>query len=114
MQTVTGDPNAFVHTATDFNSGGHLTVLEHPLVIGNPEAMVLVTHNSNPGGGIIGVDNDHPIAVSYSELWGSWVILNQDGAPMPLGASFNVLVLTEIFSDGFESGNTSAWSNTVP
>jgi len=53
------------------------------------------------------------IGVRYTGL--AWSIFNQDFAAMPLGASFNVSVVDPtLFSDGFESGDTSVWSSTVP
>ncbi len=55
--------DAFVHTATAANIAGHYTYIDHPLTNENPNAIVLVTQNWNPGGGS-GTYNDHPIGVS--------------------------------------------------
>ena len=60
----------------------------------NPHALVFVTHNWNPGGGLDGVYNDEEIGVWYSRNVGRWSIFNQDtGSDMPEGAVFNVLVI---------------------
>ena len=41
----------FVHTATATNTGFNYTLIDHPLTNNNPNAIVLVTQNYNPGGG---------------------------------------------------------------
>ncbi|MDA8020730.1 MAG: hypothetical protein MPN21_25100 [Thermoanaerobaculia bacterium] len=43
-------------------------------------------------------------------------VLNQSGAPGDLRANFDDLavIFDDIFEDGFETGNTSIWSATVP
>jgi len=106
------DAATFVHTATAGNISGTSTVFHHPVSDGNPDAIILVTQSWNPGGGG-GVYNDHQIGVAYTGA--EWSIFNQDGATMPVGASFNVTVEDPpFFSDGFESGDTSAWSGVVP
>ncbi len=106
------DAATFVHTATAGNISGTSTVFHHPVSDGNPDAIVLVTQSWNPGGGG-GVYNDHQIGVAYTGA--EWSIFNQDGATMPVGASFNVTVVDPpFFADGFETGDTSAWSATTP
>ena len=41
---------AFVHTAAADNIVAHWTVISHPELDGNPDAILLVTQNWNPGG----------------------------------------------------------------
>ncbi|MGD8633356.1 MAG: hypothetical protein PVF85_07285 [Anaerolineales bacterium] len=84
--------NVFVHTATPGNSLGNSTYLDHPLLNGQPAAKLLVTQNWNPGGGLSGTYNPHVIGVWYDNADEEWLIFNQDGASMPSGAAFNVLV----------------------
>jgi len=79
----------FVHVATAANISGAATSIDHPLINGNPNAVIIATPNWNPGGGL-GVYNDHPIAVVYFHP--SWLIANQDGSAMPIYAAFNVLI----------------------
>ncbi|WP_044276183.1 DUF7452 domain-containing protein [Caldilinea aerophila] len=79
----------FVHVATAANISGAATSIDHPLLNNDPNAVIIATPNWNPGGGS-GVYNDHPIAVGY--LSPKWLIVNQDIAPMPAYAAFNVLV----------------------
>jgi hypothetical protein len=89
----------FVHTTTIENTfgGGPFTYLDHPALNGNPNALVYVTHNRNPGGGSTGADIDQPLAVWYDgrAVYERWVISAQDFEhnDMPLDADFNVLVI---------------------
>ncbi len=78
----------FVHTATAANTSGNYTLIDHPLTNNDPNAIVLVTHN----GTSLGVGNDHPIGVLYSNLAKKWGVRNQDFAAMPIGAAFSVLI----------------------
>ena len=81
----------FVHTATAANTSGNHTYIDHPLTNNNPNAIVLVTPNWNPGG-VGNTYNNHPIGVYYSGGEQKWAVFNQDLASMPTGAAFNVLI----------------------
>jgi hypothetical protein len=87
----TAGTGVFVHTATAGNSGGDWTSIDNPLTNGNPNAIVFVTPNWNPGGTIGGTYDNHNIGVYYGG--GKWRIFNQDWAAVPVNAAFNVLVL---------------------
>ena len=78
-----------VHYAKLGNTVGNRTYLNNPLIVGEPDALLTVTQNWNPGGGR-GVYNDHPIDVLYEADIRKWAIYNRDGAPMPDGAAFNI------------------------
>ena len=84
----------FIHHATSENISRNSTYLDGPLTDGDPNAVLVVTHNWNPGGGS-GKYNDHPIRVWYDRDRSKWAIFNQDRAAMPVGADFNVAVLKE-------------------
>ncbi|MDD5370864.1 MAG: hypothetical protein PHQ40_17415, partial [Anaerolineaceae bacterium] len=89
------DTNVFVHT-TPSNNVGKVTYMNNPLTNGQPNAIVFVTLNYDPGG-VCGacVTDNHPIGVGYlAENANMWGIFNQDGTDMPVGASFNVFVLS--------------------
>jgi hypothetical protein len=58
---------------------------------GDPDAIILVTPNLNPGG-FGGVYNDHPIGVYYISTFTKRIIFNEDSAAMPVGAAFNVII----------------------
>lgn len=85
------EPDGFVHRATPTNTEGSRTYVDDPAINGDPDAVVSVTQNWNPGGGN-GTYNDHPVGVSYDAGRERWAILNEDGAPIPDGAAFNVAV----------------------
>lgn len=86
-----GDYSVFVHAASPSNIVNNWTNIDHPLTNNNPDAVILITQNWNPGG-IGNVYNDHPVGVWYSDISGKWGIFNQDKAAMPDGASFNVII----------------------
>ncbi len=83
--------SVFVHRATSESVSSNSTYLDNRLINGNPDAVLSVTQNWNPGGGD-GTYNDHPVGVWYDEGAGRWAIFNQDRAPMPERAAFNVVV----------------------
>ncbi len=90
---------AFVHSATPNNTSGHITIIDHFATNDNPDALLLITANYNPGG-VGGTYNDHVTGVDYEG--GRWRIFNEDLAAMPINASFNVLVL---------AGNQTAYTH---
>jgi hypothetical protein len=85
----TAGVGVFIHKNT--SSYGDSTFIDNALTNDNPNAIVVVTQNYNPGG-VGGTQNDHPISVKYGGS-SRWWIFNQDGAAMPLGAAFNVYVV---------------------
>lgn len=87
----------FIHRSTSANTMGGSTYVDHPLMNENPEAILLVTPNWNPGGGT-GTYNNHPVGIGYDADEDRWVIFNRDLAPMPQRVAFDVAVL---------SGNTT-------
>ncbi len=83
------DATVFVHRAVTGNTFGHITQIDHPLTNNNPNALLLVTHNYNPGG-VGGTYNNHPLGVYYDAPY--WHIFNQDLAAMPENTLFNIIV----------------------
>lgn len=53
-----------VHRATPENILANSTYIENPLTSDNPDAILIVTQNWNPGGSG-GTYNDHPVGVWY-------------------------------------------------
>lgn len=88
VMVLSGGSNAFIHRALSSNTGGNSTLIENPLTTGRPNALLLVTPNYSAGP----VYNPHPINVYYN-IAERWAIGNQNGADMPVGMAFNVLVL---------------------
>jgi hypothetical protein len=99
--------SVFVQTATPSNSSGDSTFINSPLTNGNPTARIQVTQNWNPGG-IGGTYNGHAVGVWYSTNRGEWAIFNEDGAPLTIGAAFNVMV-----GSGPSNGGRSAVVKTT-
>jgi len=85
---------AFVHRATPENISANSTYLDNPLINDDPNVVLYVTQNWNPGGDA-GTYNDHPIGVWYDSSTQRWAIFNQDREAMPEGAAFNVVVFEE-------------------
>lgn len=83
--------SAFVHRATPENVSFNSTYIDDPRTNYNPDAVLSVTQNWNPGGEG-GTYNDHPVGVWYDEKTGKWAIFNQDRAAMPEGTAFNVTI----------------------
>jgi hypothetical protein len=85
---------SFIHRASDANIVGNITYLDDPLTNGEPDVVLSVTQNWNPGGGVgdYGVYNDHPVGFLYDEDVERWAVYNRDDAPMPDGSAFNVAV----------------------
>jgi hypothetical protein len=81
----------FIHRAGVLNTAGNYTYLDDELTNGEPDAVLSITQNWNPGGGR-GVYNDHPVGAVYDAKLRKWAVFNRDGAPMPKGASFNIAV----------------------
>lgn len=84
------DALRFVHQAQASNSNASQTELSHPMLDNNPNALIYATQKWSPNGVNPGLYNDHPIGVAYTGA--KWVVFNQDGAAMPAGATFNVLI----------------------
>ncbi len=84
--------DGFTHRSGLVNTVANSTYLDDPLTNGEPDAIVAVTQNWNPGGSGGGVYNDRPIGVRYDEDVDKWAIYNRDGGSMPDGAAFNVAV----------------------
>lgn len=90
----TAPERVLVHTAGAENISDNSTYLDLPQTNGEPEAVISATQNWNPGTGS-GTYNDHPTGVWYDAGRERWAIFNQDRAPMPEGASFNVVIWSE-------------------
>ena len=86
-----GEEAAFVHAATDANSRGDYTYLAHPLIDGDPDAVVLAV--PSPGRGEqAGAAYGHNIGVWYEPTKERWAVFNQDLTAVPAGSTFEVVV----------------------
>ena len=68
----------FLHTASNANSLGHATFLDHPALNASPSAVLFVTKTSTTNGAL----NLHPIGVAYDPVSQRWAIYNEDEAPI--------------------------------
>ncbi|CAM4039050.1 hypothetical protein [Deinococcus marmoris] len=82
---------AVVHESTAANISSNWTCIDNAASNGNPNALVFVTHNYNPGGA--GGNYSLPTAgVWYTS--GKWCIYYEDTSKtMPAGITFNVLIV---------------------
>ncbi len=103
----TPHPN-FIQVANGTNSAGDYTVISNSLTNDNPNALLFVTPNWNPGGNG-GVYDNSPIGVFYftSGATGYWAIFNQNLSGIPSGASFNVQVLSASSTAFVQTANGS-------
>jgi len=84
------DYEHLVHTVDGNNTSNQWTYLNDPDLNNNPDAIIFITQVWNPGGTANGVYNNHNVGVQYKSN-NRWCIYNEDGANLPLGASFNVI-----------------------
>lgn len=92
MSTMYAQDRMFVHTATSANSSGEYTLLDHPLLNGNPNAKLLISHVWNPPGEEP-VYNNKVTGVYYSSSTENrWIIYNEDDSEMVAGVSYFVYV----------------------
>src|SRR5579859_2005464 len=98
-------PIPYIHFAAPANSAADYTQLDNTSFNGNPNAVLMVTPNWNPGG-IGGIYDNHPLGVFYSAPF--WYIFHEDLTPIPNGAAFNVNLGTGFFVQTATSANSHA------
>jgi hypothetical protein len=82
---------AFIHRAAATNISGHVTTLYHPLTDGDPNAILMVTHNYNAD---ISATPYETNAVGVWYNGSRWTIYHENtGMAMPVGRAFNVLIV---------------------
>ncbi|MEZ5040133.1 MAG: membrane dipeptidase [Saprospiraceae bacterium] len=100
MAVPLGTANAMVHVATAANMVEKATLLDDPALNGNPNAILLVTQQSD--------GNNHEVGVQYQN--NRWRIFNLDGADLLENARFSVMIATASNVPGF--GNAKALVHT--
>jgi hypothetical protein len=107
VHVATPTETSFVHRVSAANRLGARSRIDHPALDGKPEARLIVTANwSPPGAG--GVYCKSPVGVRWDKLSGHWQIEALDGAELPLGAAFNVLVPAPVCPDADFDGTCDA------
>ncbi len=100
-----GSPNAFVHTVSNVSALSS-TFIDNPITDANPYAVLIVTHNYNPGGGG-GIYNTVPVGVGVkSGLYPLLYHLDRS-TPFDSAMSFNVLIADNVSSGLPITGNTA-------
>jgi hypothetical protein len=82
----------FVHRATAPNVFQHRTCIENALCNGDPDAILIVTHNWSKDGAASRYETS-PVGVYYEFSNERWMIYHEDLADMPVGRAFNVMIV---------------------
>jgi hypothetical protein len=82
---------AFIQWSTAANVSGDHTIINNPLCNGDPNAILIVTHNYNPGNTGSFVVWNHVMGTFYTG--GQWTIYNEDETAMASNVAFNVLIV---------------------
>lgn len=77
-----------LHTVTSANRQGDSTFINHVAANGNPEAVVLASHNGQDGQRF-----PHAVGARYDEARQQWAIFTLDGTEMAVGLMFNLVAL---------------------
>lgn len=84
-------PNSFVHTVSPENRNAHTTIIDHPLLNDQPDAVAFLT----PLGEAETLETLHPLGFFYHNGLQRWGIFNQNAANMVDGMAFNVVIFWE-------------------
>ena len=102
---ILDNDNSILHTAISGNMQGSTTKIDHPALNNNPDAIIYVTQNWNPGGGA-GVFNEHKVSTYYYN--GKWSIYNEDNAGMIENSHYNIYIGASSFVHKTITDNISA------
>ena len=82
----------FVQLSAAGNITGDSTYINNPLCNGDPNAILIITHNYDPGGTVNTVYNK-TVGVWYNTSLLQWAIYNEDLTAMSANIAFNVLII---------------------
>jgi hypothetical protein len=82
---------AFIQRAVSTNSSGNVTFIFNPVCDGDPNAILIVTHNWTADTNSTSKYNTTPVGVYYTGA--NWAIFNEDSSAMQPGRAFNVMVI---------------------
>jgi hypothetical protein len=107
----------FIWTATSSNISTSFTFINNATTNGAPNARLFVTPTDDPGGVCGCVTDPAPVGALWAGGARQWTIFNEDLSNMPVGASFNVLVVQKaganVFTTTATSQNTTANGMTI-
>lgn len=81
----------YTHTATPETIESGYSFLDHPMLNGNPNAKIILTHNWNPGG-VGGILNNKRSGIYFDTLTERWGIYNEDLSEIIPNSSYNVYI----------------------
>ncbi|MFH1195050.1 MAG: T9SS type A sorting domain-containing protein [bacterium] len=88
----------YLHTSLASNIVDNYSYLDNPLTNGNPNALIIIEQNWNPGGSG-GTYNPANVGVWYDGS--QWAIFNQNLAAMPENSAFNISIVPPSNPNGF-------------
>jgi len=98
-------PRVFQFTSTLGGTTDNATTLDQSFLNHKPNLKLIITQSGT------NTLNNHPVGVHYDSDAKKWQVVNEDGAAMPIGAVFNVLVPTIGFQVNAGPQNSeSAWT----
>ena len=89
--TASNGGTEVVTKAKSSNSAGSFVLINSPDDIGNPNAMVFTTPNSDPGGKGNNFDASTTGVEYFQSPTDNWAVFQEDGSTMSHGYAFNVL-----------------------
>lgn len=101
---VLDEQSSILHKATTDNILSATTKIDHPYLNNNPNALIYITQNWNPGGGS-GVYNSKKVGVYY--YGNNWSIFNEDFSAMTPNTYYNVYIGSPYFVHKSDSTNIS-------
>lgn len=82
---------AFIHTKTATNAfASNGTTIDNPLINGDPNVIIVVTHNLNASGTQY---HNTPVGVYYDSATSKWVIFTENSTAIPNGMAYNVIAI---------------------
>ncbi len=100
------------HEATPQNITNNRTVIDHPHLNNNPNAVIIFSHNWGIAGDASNVIIDKVMGVQYID--DQWAIFTEDQSPMPEDAKFDVIInAAPLYVNENQLLNLSVYPNPV-
>ena len=82
----------FIHVASERNTRGNCTIIDHQMTNNDPSAILIVTRRMSPIAEPAARASVESTSVGYNPQAEKWMIVYQSGQPIAVAAAFNVLV----------------------
>lgn len=109
---TTEDANHFSHTAVAANIINNTTLIDSPALNGNPNATFVFSHYWGSAGSSSEVNVVSQMGTFYNDNEQKWGIFRTDELPMPVGATFDIIVADNALST--EDVNSEIVVNVFP